>query len=561
MSYIEGRQQWVRALLRRIALIGVLASAITVAVAGVADASAAATPVKVGSPLSSGPPAIAVDNAGDAVIAWANQQETSGAADYVQYCVVPAGASACSHSGNLPLAFGVGHIDGVQVLADGGTLVILADVFGTPSGDVHSFEPEQEWQSTDGGATWILVDGGVSVSTGILNADTEPVGAVIVPGTGVLGYGWDTAGSSGPTFNAFPLSSPPECSRLRCPAGFASLEPSTNPDQLGNEPGQFAAEAGASPGVLGIFETLFTNGPLGCSQDFGTAYVYGAGNQSATNNYNISPGQPNSAWRVPVTQADCNTQYAAVGGGPSGFGILEDLETGRTIYHRFDASTEKFDTPQVVVAPQGEQQSALSQDGAGGIYATYLLGGAGGPVTLSYSADGGSSWSSGTLDKNSDGGVGSLNSSVNGAKQGWATWLDNGSVFAQSFKASDAIAPATVGGGATTDGTTVTLTVGCASFPCTITIVLTAPETVVVHASAARVPLKKRRKTKLVTLGRGRFTLRSKGSHKLAIKLSPAGKKFVRSRSGHVKIAAKITELHGRVTRRTIKLKIEHRKR
>jgi hypothetical protein len=75
------------------------------------------------------------------------------------------------------------------------------------------------------------------------------------------------------------------------------LSPNTNPDQIGNPFGQFAAQAGAQPGVMGIFDTLFTNGPLACAKSFGTAFAYGSGNQGATNNYNISPGSPTSAWR------------------------------------------------------------------------------------------------------------------------------------------------------------------------------------------------------------------------------------------------------------------------
>ncbi len=111
-------------------------------------------------------------------------------------------------------------------------------------------------------------------------------------------------------FNAFPLAGAPECSKATCPAGFATLQPNTNPDQIGNPFGQFAAQAGAQPGVLGIFDTNFTNGPLGCSVQApsGTAYVYGSGNQTASNSYNISPGSPGSAWKVPVTQADCNVK-------------------------------------------------------------------------------------------------------------------------------------------------------------------------------------------------------------------------------------------------------------
>ena len=48
----------------------------------------------------------------------------------MQYCVLPVGAAACTHSGMLQLADGAQYIDGVHVLSDGATLIVLADVFG-----------------------------------------------------------------------------------------------------------------------------------------------------------------------------------------------------------------------------------------------------------------------------------------------------------------------------------------------------------------------------------------------------------------------------------------------
>jgi hypothetical protein len=331
----------------RTLLTGALAGAIALVLT--TGALAAGKPVNAGTPFDSGQPAVVVDNAGDAVIAWADTKDLAGAVNFVQYCVLPVGATACSRSGNLISADSAQYIDGVQVLNEGSTLVILADVYGAAGSMATAYEPEQEWQSTDGGATWTLVNGGLSVTSGIIDADTQPLSALTLPGTGVLGYGWDTAAAP-PTFNAFPLSSPPECSETQpggCPAGYATLEPNTNPDTLGNEPGHFASQAGASPGVMGVFDSLFSNGPLGCAQSFGTAYVYGSGNQSATNNYNVSPGQPNSAWKVALAQADCNAEYSTVGGGPSGFGILEDdLGMSSVIYHRFDQGTGNSTHPQ-----------------------------------------------------------------------------------------------------------------------------------------------------------------------------------------------------------------------
>ena len=202
--------------------------------------------------------------------------------------------------------------------------------------------------------------------------------------------------------------------------------------------------------MLAIFNTLFTNGPFGCAASFGTAYAYGSGDQSPTNNYNISPGQTNSAWRNAALLADCNVEYPAVGGGPSGFGVLEDNEAnGTTVYHSFDSGTGSFTAPTVPVANHGELDPALSQNGAGGIYGTYLLGGGGGPIELSYSGDGGASFASAAINADKDGGAGDVNSAVNSGGQGWVTWDDNGSVFAQPFDAADAIAPASVSGSGT----------------------------------------------------------------------------------------------------------------
>lgn len=277
--------------------------------------------------------------------------------------------------------------------------------------------------------------------------------------------------------------------------------------------------------MLGIFATNFTNGPLGCPKSFGTAYAYGAGNQSAANSYNISPGSPNSAWKVAVAQADCNVENPGAGSGPAGFGVLEtDEGTSTTVYHRFNAATMKFDAPLVRVAKQSELDAALSQDGAGGIYGTYLLDGAGGPINLSYSA---------------------------------AAWQNNGSVFAQSFQAADAISPASIGGGATDDGTTITVTVTCSSLPCTITITITSSTVIVQKASASL------KKAKAVILARGRFRITKGGARKLAVKLTPAGKKFLAAKKGHVKVGSVVAETvarHTQVTRRNLTLTVKRKK-
>ncbi len=442
-----------KAALRRAGLFGGLVA--LAALVSAANAFAiSGTPLNIGTPYESGPPSVAVDSSGTAYIAWANEKDLAPVTtNIVQYCVLPAGATACSHTGNLVPADSGAYVDGVHVLVDGSTVVILADVYGTAGSSAGDYEPEQEWQSTDGGATFSIVNSGLSVADGILSADTGPVSAVIVPGTNELGFGWQSAGGP-PTFNAFPLVSPPECSTQKCdgtpipdggPYPFAELEPETNPDTIGNSGGQFASQIGTSPGVLSIFDTLNSNGPFACAPGNGTAYMYGSGAQSSTNNYNISPGMANSAWKVAASQADCNVDNFAVAGGASGFGVLEnDTAHHDIVYHRFDQTNDTFDTPYATIAGnEGEGDPAVSQDGTGGVYATFLLGGGGGPISLAYSSDGGATWTGpATLNPNNDGGANEVTSSVAPTGQGWAAWRDNGSVYAQQFVATDAIPPA-----------------------------------------------------------------------------------------------------------------------
>ena len=161
----------------------------------------------------------------------------------------------------------------------------------------------------------------VPSSEGILNADTRAAEPVIVPGTNVLGYAWVTAAGP-PTFAAFPLNSPATCSvqaGQHCP--FATLQPEGSEHILSNFHGFFAAQSGPRPGCSACMKRSASPGCA--SGTFDSAFVYGGGEQTANNNYNISPGAANSAWKVGLSPADCEVEYLAVGGGPSGFGVLE----------------------------------------------------------------------------------------------------------------------------------------------------------------------------------------------------------------------------------------------
>ncbi len=431
----------------RCAACAAAATAISLAAALLAapvpDAAAlSGSPVKIGSPGSTNQASLAVDGSGTAYIAWDQSNRGVNVPDQLQYCVIPAGATACSHSGNLSLVAptnlesvnGVPDY-GVQVLADGGTIVILADVANASSQDDM---PLQEWQSTDGGASFASVNGGASVAY-----DGDPgsnaQSGMILPGTGELGFGW---ASRQPLFTAFPLSSPPECSFAVKTCPFATLG-SPSDDPIFNH-GYYASELSPNPGVLGVFETIGSStGNLACpSGASGIGFVYGSGAQAAgSNDYNISPGSAGSAWKtLHPGLIDCNVQYPAVAGGPAGFGMMELVSgatSNQTVYRAFNPSTMSWG-PKVTIAQKNMIYPSLSQDGAGGVYATYHYND--GTLSLSYSANGGANWAGPVaLNPNTDGRADKVISSVGPNGQGWLVWDDSGSVYAQRFVKTDAL--------------------------------------------------------------------------------------------------------------------------
>jgi hypothetical protein len=416
------------------------AVAVVLVLVGPAGALAATSPLTVGTGSGLTGVSVGVEANGTAVVSWADQSVPT--ANAVRWCVVAPGAGGCTGGGVLAPAGGPApqvSVYRTQVVVDGQTVAILADI---ATGSVE-YESVQEWQSTNGGQTFTAVNSGGAVASGNTSPDTRLTNAIVLPGGNSLGAGFVTPVKE-PTFHAFSLTSATLCGRAagKCADGFATLGSEANVDRVSNPPANFATDGN---GVLGVFRTNAATGNLGCSgaNPFGMAYVYGTGLQSPSNNYNLSPGVPASAWRTPTTLADCDVDYLAAGGGPSGFGVLEDnLVNGTTQYHRFDSATQSFDLAPTLVSNGKEQQPSVSQDGAGGVYATYLNGGIGGPVALSYSADGGLTWAGpATIAADPLGSVAGLTSAVDAVGQGWAAWSENGSVFLQPFSAADVGAP------------------------------------------------------------------------------------------------------------------------
>jgi hypothetical protein len=113
------------------------------------------------------------------------------------------------------------------------------------------------------------------------------------------------------------------------------------------------------------------------------------------------------------------------------------------------------------------------------------------------------------------------------------------------------------GGSATDNGTTVTVTITCASLPCTVTITITSNSVSVTTASVAR------KRGRNVILAKGKFRITKTGAHKLAVRLTPAGKRFLASKKGHLKVGSVVSETvgkHSKLTQRNLTLTIKRRK-
>jgi hypothetical protein len=549
-------------------------------------ASAASAPFQIGTfPVPSGEvelPSVDVDANGTAYIAWVDLTN-----NVIHDCVLPDGATACQggvgtltpvlEPGANPkqqpataLLSPFGHV--VEVMVNGPTVSIIAGTIGpvdaaTPTTGGWLQEVEM-WQAPDGTGNFQLVNNGSSVAypqPRIPNPNPPYTNmvvpsyfqdGVVVPGSSELGL-VDFTPDGPPSFEAFPESNPPACSELSHPlCPFATLEPSSNPDPVSNYSflvdRQIASESGANPGILGVdLAWPYTTGPLACPVSESTdAYVYGSGLQGATNNYNVSPGQPNSAWKVAATEIpdECPAGVSAIAGGPSGFGLFQatvQSSSSALQYRPFDAATAAFDEPTVTVDPDtGASTLSLSQDGSGGIYATGFVqqqaGGpnssaqAGAPIALFYSGDGGKTWKGpGPLETTIQPGFGRSESAVGADGKGWMVITAAGSLYALEFSSADAnnSFAAQVAKPQPVASRTVTVPLSCYSVPCTVSTQLSA-----VVAGAARA----KRKHHTAIVGSGQLTITSHGVHRVKIHLTAAG--YTALKQDHEKLAVSLKE-------------------
>jgi hypothetical protein len=392
------------------------------------SAYAASAPVRIGSNSTSFPTqsAVAVDSTGTAYIAWG----VGSPQTQMDFCKVPVGASGCTPV-VLPAPAGGTLFDPPSVLVSGPDVFVFEESIS--GSDTHT-NGINVWTSVDGGSSFTLNPTAVGFVPGNATPTNNPV--IALPGSNI-GMGWVVPGNN-PDFQANSLTSPSDFSSGSygsSPASdpFATLNPSPNNYSVGNLGGQFAAQLTGTQGILGVV-TLIEAGP--CPNSEGLVYSFAS--LPATNDVLNT----NGAWS-PLGGVDCNTYSPAVGGGPAGLGLLETNDaslSAQIVQYRRFTPPSTFSAPVTVAHGVGLHPS-VSQDGAGGIYATWLDGDTG--LNLAYSSTGGSSWTVKTLLSNNGGQttLDSLASSVNAAGRGWAAFAANGVEYAQPFDKTAVLPP------------------------------------------------------------------------------------------------------------------------
>ncbi len=181
--------------------------------------------------------------------------------------------------------------------------------------------------------------------------------------------------------------------------------------------------------------------PCPSSASEALVYAYAPVNPTTTPaELSTSPGG-SSPWR-PLAEVDCDGDYPAVGGGPSGLGLLETNEAhvpnpGPVVQYRHFSPSSGFGSAVTLATGEVGMDATLSQDSAGDIFATWLDNATG--VDLAYSSDGGATWSKPKIlfsNAGNPSAISLLSSAVGSPGQGWAVYAVGKREYAQRFSKS-----------------------------------------------------------------------------------------------------------------------------
>jgi hypothetical protein len=523
-----------------------------------AAAASAPTPLALDSPGNGSPPQIAYDpSSGTTYVGWSDR----GAAGGVDLCVLPAGATACEGGVQLlsdnvnPTTYPSIGLGAIVVLPGGETVVI--GVPGTTA--------TVAWASPKGGAAFLssagdmngLQNGGNPISQISLYRAGNDAVALGPSDVGLLDSFHDYFGDApiNATEPMIPMPNSNVGGLYQTKALF------TNGPEVAAAP----APAPAAPGsvvVVGVGSNQGNPVPAGCPSYFGTGFGATVGTVTGASN---AAGTLNAAGMPQYGLITCLADAPVLAGGANGIGLLEregSAVTGNGTsaaidYRAFHATATggSFGAPIQVAdltnaGGGGTADDYLSEDSSTGVYATWIdhLG-----LNFDYSANGGATWGAAPAIVPGSPSGGFTDSVLAGVAGGTAEIaydnnLGSGTqvfVEAVNYQALTTTtpppAPASIGASARSNGKTVTITVGCATTPCTITVAMTA------HSGH-----------KTVKMGGGKFTLHKQGQNKLAVKLTPAGKKLLKSHHGHATVTVAVSvagNATGKPVTRTIKLR------
>lgn len=502
------------------AVVG-LTAGVVCALAALAPAAQASSPIALDGAGNGSPPQLAFDHATDtAYVAWSaptKQNHGNG----INLCVLPAGATKCKNGVQLltdPDYTGSGAISlgGVLVLPEGEEVVLGV------TNSSHLANGTVAWASAPGGAGFFAAGHGLQNGGALIS----PVSLFYAVGNAVPLSSSDVAllDDYGNWFSDSPFAGPESTEVKTNPGGlYPQKALGTNGPEIAAEPAKTAGQET----IVGVGDDFATGKvPHGCSNDEDTGYGVSVGTVGPSGTLNTK-GLP----AYSLIACSASTPVVAHG-GRDGIGVLEQEGNGfdgkgstyTMDYRPFVATSTggHFGAPVQLqnitkVTLDGADAIDLSDDSVTGVYASWVDDQG---LVLDFSPNGGAKW---------DGAV-PIHELADHATQGdpVIAGVSKGKVLVaydnalhpggdQVFlEGTDVIPTCTPSSTATTDKKTVTLSVKCTS------------------ALNVSVDIKKGT-TKLAT---GKFTINQPDkSQKLTVKLTTAGKNEFKS---HHQVMAKL---------------------
>ena len=328
------------------------------------SSSVAATPISLGPGQS---PAIAVDPAGTAYVAWSGVESQNTT---LRFCRLPRGATACDVTTVIAAEATSGTRPFVSVAGD--TVRVVDHRYGYPS--PRPFNADVLYTSQDGGRTF-----GAGVDVGVTAFDD----AVSGPGNGISLV--TDADTNGTIYQRVPTD---------------------------------GSSAGTARAVLSTSHLY--SGSVGLVDAATPLVVFADLNGAAQFRRHTGTGDPNDVATWTPAKDIGPGAYMHLAGGPSGLFLKSFRTDGRLGVRRY--ADETFGPETIVPDSSGSgAHSHMTQDSAGRLHVLWpLIDGVGGQNLDYATSDDGVTWQKGTLTE--DVGINALRTAVTGDHVGAAAW-------------------------------------------------------------------------------------------------------------------------------------------